>query len=91
MGLVTRRLLEPSSQQKGLFIQTGTHAMGGNAGTITFPQKFEGTPSITTELIQGSSGFGRNEPFRTPSIFSGSFTYMGSPAEGTFAWTAIGP
>ncbi len=91
MGLVTRRLLEKSSQQKGFTTQVGTHAMGGYAGTITFPAAFTGTPTISLQILEGSSSFGRNGRLRAPSVFSGSFTYAGSGGHGTFSWLAIGP
>jgi hypothetical protein len=90
MGIVTRRLLEQSSQQKGLSIQTGTHAMGGYGGTVSFKEKFEGTPSLTLSLLDGTA-VGLIRPLRTPTVNSGSFTYHGSAGRGTFAWTAIGP
>ena len=72
-------------------IQHGTHAMAGYAGTITFPRAFAGTPSVVMQLLTGSESFGNLEPLKTPAVFSGSFTYAGSPGHGTFTWQAIGP
>ena len=92
MSIVTRRLRELSPVLRGLDVQRGTHAMGGAAGTISFGRAFPGTPTISLQLIQGTGNFGEIAKLRTPSIFSGSFTYAGSGGQaGTFAWSAIGP
>ena len=89
MSIVTRRLRELSSEQAGLDIQTGTHAMGGYGGTVSFLRKFSGTPTLILSKLDGTA-LGLIRPLRTPTVNSGSFTYHGSAGRGTFAWTAIG-
>lgn len=70
-------------------IQSGTHAMAGYAGTISFHRKFSGTPIINTTVVAGSPG--RNSGgVRVISRYSGSFTYYGSQRRGTFNWLAFG-
>ena len=86
-----RRELESSDQQLRTQILTGTHASAGNAGTIPFPTYFAGTPVVTASILAGSSGMWRARGFRTPQVNSGSFTYFGSIAPGTFQWVATGP
>lgn len=86
-----RRELDPSDSMLKTQILRGTHAMGGNAGTIPFPTYFSGTPTVTATIMAGSSRMWTVEGFRTPQVNSGSFTYRGSAPFGTFAWTAIGP
>lgn len=90
MAIVTRRLRELSSEQKGLHILTGTHAMSGIGGTISFERKFSGTPTVMLSNLDGTA-LGLIQPLRTPTVNSGSFTYHGSAGRGTFSWTAIGP
>ncbi len=80
----------PDSQTR-TDIQHGTHAMAGYAGTISFPRGFAGTAIVSLQLMAGSESFGNLEPLKTPSLFSGSFTYTGSPGHGTFSWQAVGP
>ena len=107
MAIITRRLRDVNTEitrreavlvvgtllQRGTHVmQRGTHAMGGAAGTISFAQAFSGTPTLSLQLVQGTSNFGEIQPLRTPSIFSGSFTYAGSGGQaGTFQWSALGP
>ena len=86
-----RRELDSSDQQLKTQILRGTHAMGGNAGTVVFPTYFAGTPTVTATILAGSTRMWTQTAFRTPQVNSGSFTYLGSAPFGTFAWTAIGP
>lgn len=86
-----RRELESSDQQLKTQILRGTHAMAGNAGTVTFPTNFAGTPTISATILAGTTRMWTVEAFRTPQVNSSLFTYRGSAPFGTFAWTAIGP
>ena len=83
--------LQPPYQALRTTLQSGTHAMAGYAGTVSFPIKFAGTPTVVVSVLEGSSVFGRAAPLKTPSRFSGSFTYKGSGRGGTFTWMAQGP
>ena len=68
----------------------GTHAMGGYAGTISFPARFTGTPAVMLGPVAGSA-LGQTVPLGVRFRNSGSFSYFGSPRAGTFAWLAVGP
>lgn len=98
--MLDRRGRELSPEFLTQDIQTGTHAMGGYGGTITFPRAFSGTPVVMLTPIAGSIGAigsltayvtPQTIPLATTGRFSGSFTYRGSPGAGTFDWAAIGP
>jgi hypothetical protein len=88
--MTQRRDFNPDYSNSRIRTQRGTHAMGGFAGTISFGQKFSGTPTVLVAPLSGSSSFGNTISLRAPTIHSGSFTYIGSPGHGTFNWVAIG-
>jgi len=95
-----RREWKPDFATSRLDIQMGTHAMGGVGGTISYPRGFSGTPTTMLTPLGGSIGaVGSLAAYVTPQTiplsltgrYSGSFTYRGSPAAGTFSWLSIGP
>lgn len=92
MSRRSRRTLEPRSSVLSSVIQTGTHAMGGKAGTVSFPMKFAGTPTVMlTETARRWPSVGSlPAPLLVVSRYSGSFTYRGTYTGGTFQWLAAG-
>ena len=83
-----RRGPEVSTKQANTEIQSGTRAMGVQAGTVSYTKRFAGTPSLAVQLMQGSS---RIRNIKTPSLYSGSFTYRFIGSGGTLSYIAAGP
>lgn len=86
-----RRSVQPGDRDLRTTTLNGTHAMGGWAGTISFPIAFAGTPVVMLTQLAGSTSFGRTIQLGVRDLQSGSFTYRGSPGHGTFTWFATGP
>ncbi len=72
-------------------MDSGTRAMGGAAGTVTFRHgPFLGTPTVLLQELRGSTSLGNPRRVIVVSRFSGSFTWAGTPRHGTFQWFAVG-
>jgi len=74
----------------GYKLQMGESVLSGGSAWVVYPTAYVGAPKIVTGIINQVANFDNENTIAVGSIGIGSFIAIGSAADTTFSWLAVG-
>jgi len=74
----------------GYILQAGNTVLDGGSVWVAYPTTYVSAPEVVTGVINQAANFDNENTISAGSVDTGSFIAIGSAADTTFSWIAVG-